>query len=510
MSGVINADQMFEMKWSKRNKEYYESKGYVFTKKDDSFVVTVEDLMPSSRILVDAKCDCCDNSFSKPYRVMSKSSRQFCDVKCMNNYVKKNGSFNNTQLDYKCGMCDVDIKVKQYIMKELEDGKRNNIFCSVKCNTDWQSINRTGENHHSYNQIKKNCNYCDEEYTVKNYRDETSKYCSEDCRRDGSRTGTYLKCLNCDEYTYKTDSDIKKNKSGQLFCSHDCSNTYKIKEHREIRSCVICDDPFEARTSSTQTLCSIECQGEWQSLNLIGINANNFNKELSIKDRMIKCDWCEEEYEIRSPYRLRLKTEQGKFLFCSASCRQTWYAQEWSQSDSWREESKIRAVNMLEQGVFNTDSNIQMITNSILNDLSVEFVNEFNAKYVSIDNYLSKYNLMIEVMGQYWHTDPRKYSEINYQMQVDRIKNDKIKKSYIKSQYDIDILYLWEEDILTNPMMIKQLIQEYINKQGQLENYHSFNYSFDNLLSINKNLIVTYMEYSIECLRPIINIESSS
>jgi hypothetical protein len=165
---------------------------------------------------------------------------------------------------------------------------------------------------------------------------------------------------------------------------------------------------------------------------------------------------------------------------------------------------------MLEQGLFKTDSNIQIITNSILNDLSVEFVNEFNAKYVSIDNYLPKYNLMIEVMGQYWHTDPRKYLEINYQRQVDRIKHDKIKNSYIKSQYDIDILYLWEEDILANPTMIKQLIQEYINKQGQLENYHSFNYSFDNFLSINENLIVPYMEYSIECLRPLINIEPSN
>lgn len=48
------------MKWSPRNKKYYEEKGYKYTKTGNVFQLTVDDLAPSSRsfkLLV--KCPSC-------------------------------------------------------------------------------------------------------------------------------------------------------------------------------------------------------------------------------------------------------------------------------------------------------------------------------------------------------------------------------------------------------------------------------------------------------------------
>ncbi|HBA03773.1 MAG TPA: hypothetical protein DCW51_07405, partial [Clostridium sp.] len=80
-------------------------------------------------------------------------------------------------------------------------------------------------------------------------------------------------------------------------------------------------------------------------------------------------------------------------------------------------------------------------------------------------------------MGTYWHTDPRKYKTINYDMQVDRIRRDKAKHSYFVNNKGIEILYLWEEDILNNTQLCGTLIREYIKNKGKLENYQSFNYT---------------------------------
>ena len=53
--------------------------------------------------------------------------------------------------------------------------------------------------------------------------------------------------------------------------------------------------------------------------------------------------------------------------------------------------------------------------------MGIKFENEYNCKYYSIDNYLLEYNLMIECMGTYWHTDNRFYDKINYKSQVEGI-----------------------------------------------------------------------------------------
>jgi hypothetical protein len=50
-------DEQIEIRWNPNNIKYYQSKGYKFTKKGDTFLVNVKDLSDSSQYRVRVKCD---------------------------------------------------------------------------------------------------------------------------------------------------------------------------------------------------------------------------------------------------------------------------------------------------------------------------------------------------------------------------------------------------------------------------------------------------------------------
>lgn len=84
---------------------------------------------------------------------------------------------------------------------------------------------------------------------------------------------------------------------------------------------------------------------------------------------------------------------------------------------------------------------------------------------------------MIEVQGNFFHCNPVMNLQNSRKTKI--ITKDKSKNTYIKKYYGIDILYLWEKDIIENPDLCKKLITEYVNNGGILDNYHSFNYILD-------------------------------
>ena len=139
----------------------------------------------------------------------------------------------------------------------------------------------------------------------------------------------------------------------------------------------------------------------------------------------------------------------------------------------------------------------QQITNKLLESLSIDFINEKIFKYYSVDNYLTKYNLIIEVMGDFWHSNPIMFDIENlYQVQSNRIIKDKNKMNYIFNHYGIHILYLWQHDLYENPNLCKELILKYVNQNGILDNYNSFNYCFneDTNIELKEKIILPYFE----------------
>lgn len=187
----------------------------------------------------------------------------------------------------------------------------------------------------------------------------------------------------------------------------------------------------------------------------------------------------------------KYKYNDEKDHFCSAQCRRNWYSDVWSQSEEWREASRKRAAQILSNNPVTTQTKPQVIINKLLDNLQIKYVNEQPFVYYSIDNYLPDYNLAIEVMGDYWHSSPLKYADKINDKQKHIISRDKAKHSFIANQYGIEILYLWESDIIKNENVCSYLIQKYIAQNGVLDNYHSFNYFIeDDQLQLRNELIV--------------------
>lgn len=74
------------VKWNNKNRKYYESLEYVFTKNGDSFEVLVEHLTPSSKAEVEVLCDFCKETVVKKKFQIYKRQHHLkygdCCVKC--------------------------------------------------------------------------------------------------------------------------------------------------------------------------------------------------------------------------------------------------------------------------------------------------------------------------------------------------------------------------------------------------------------------------------------------
>ncbi len=298
----------------------------------------------------------------------------------------------------------------------------------------------------------------------------------------GQLTGIFIKCENCGKEVYKTQSQYKK--ALHHYCSNKCQKIVLHNLTYENRKCEICGKEFEVSKKSTQRFCSTNCQKIWQTQQ-VGILNPRFNRS------EYNCDYCGKTIYVM-PCELKL----FKKHFCSDDCRIKWYAEDYSQRPEWREESRIRAVDILNSGTISTtNTKPQIIINNLLDKLQIPYRNEESFDYYSADNYLYNNNLIIEVMGDFWHGSPIKYRYDNlYDIQLKNIKRDKLKCMHIKNKYNINILYLWENDIYKNIEMCEKLIILYVQMNGKLNNYHSFNYYFDNEIKLNSKLIIPYQD----------------
>ena len=275
--------------------------------------------------------------------------------------------------------------------------------------------------------------------------------------------------------------------------------------------CEYCGNTAEytpsAYTKTTHHYCSQECYYKDKSrISPHGKDSIYYNRVETF------CTNCGSKIEV-TPFDYNKKNRFGdSHNFCSQECyweyRGKYYVGDKSNSNliDWTPEliNKMRenkAKSMSGENRLNTKP--QLIVNSFLDELNIRYTREYCVKYYSIDNYLDDYNLMIEVMGDYWHSNPIRYNHDKYELndyQLNGIHRDKLKYSYIKNHCNIEILYLWETDIMKHPDVCKALINAYINNDGTLDNYNSFNYSIseNNSLILNSNLIIPYKDQPID------------
>lgn len=97
-----------------------------------------------------------------------------------------------------------------------------------------------------------------------------------------------------------------------------------------------------------------------------------------------------------------------------------------------------------------------------LDKLEVKYVYQFEAKDIGrfFDFYLPSHNLIIEVDGGYYHSDPRVVDENKLNpMQKHNKRVDEHKNKWALA-HGIPIMRIWEKDIRENPKMVMEELKK--------------------------------------------------
>lgn len=88
---MFDEKQHIQVRWNNSNRKWYESKGYIFTKRNDFFDVYAKDLSPRSNARIKAICDYCGEEYDA-YFVVLMDGRKIVQKDCCHNCTGKKAS----------------------------------------------------------------------------------------------------------------------------------------------------------------------------------------------------------------------------------------------------------------------------------------------------------------------------------------------------------------------------------------------------------------------------------
>ena len=340
--------------------------------------------------------------------------------------------------------------------------------------------------------VYKNCELCGKQMDITAVRNSKQKYCSYECVGKAKDNKVEKVCVVCHK-PYKV-IDSRKDKS--ICCSKKCSNEYdkarQLAEHYETRivsNCEYCGKEIISTPSQIQKYCSIECKHIGEVGKYTMENNPNFKR---IKTN---CAMCDEEIYVKQH-----KFEKQQNNFCSDKCRNKHFKEIYTKTEDYSNKRRDLTLKALSDGKFKkVDNEIQRSVNKMLFELGIKFINEKVIFKFALDNFIEDRNLAIEVMGTFWHQDIRFNEQIIYNSRVNNIVKDKAKRTYLNN-IGVKVLYLWEYDIENDFELCKNMIKEFYDNNGIIDNYHSFNYKSD-------TIIIPYMEMVNEDLQNYIHLD---
>lgn len=131
---MLVENQLVEVKWCNPTRKWYESKGYKFTKQNETFYVKVDDLQPTSTCKVKVVCDYCGENVLTGF----------------GNYMK--GTKNQT-IKYACSKCGSKKQNELYHDK----GKYYKIFCDMCYENGYIPISTEDEYVNAHTNLKFKC-----------------------------------------------------------------------------------------------------------------------------------------------------------------------------------------------------------------------------------------------------------------------------------------------------------------------------------------------------------------
>ena len=421
---------------------------------------------------INKKCIECGKEY---FVYKDKATSMYCSQECKDKHDK------NALISKICPQCG-----KEFSVRKCENEKYT--YCSLRC--------RTLDSNTEYK-----CDYCGNIFYASNRKIENNKrgvYCSNECSEKSQISGKFVPCENCGKLVYRNQSELQT--YSHSFCCNQCTADYYNKRVEKI--CEYCGKHYIVQNgrSDITRFCSNECKSKWQSTDEnCGINNPTYNRISS------KCSYCGKEIYLQN-YKLNDSINH----FCCCECRNEYYKIPANRTSKQLNIDKVLGKNAIKYTKPSLTLPHQKVLD-ILDSDNIKYQIEYLIKYYKLDVFLTDYNLAIEVQGDFWHCSPLRYEDIEYQQQIHSIRRDKSKHTYTKKYYGYEILWLWERDVNKNPELCKSLIAQYIKSNGQLDNYHSFNYEIvENKLSLKEHIIKPYQEMPPSEISKYIHIKNAS
>jgi len=113
------------------------------------------------------------------------------------------------------------------------------------------------------NLVKIKCAFCGKEYFRPKERVNEAKkygwkqYCSKKCQIKSKMNGVKRKCGNpsCNKLVYRSLKELKKSKSGKVFCSSSCAAIFNNSSKRKIKICPVCNKKFFGGQKYCSNIC---------------------------------------------------------------------------------------------------------------------------------------------------------------------------------------------------------------------------------------------------------------
>ena len=284
--------------------------------------------------------------------------------------------------------------------------------------------------------MKVNCEICKTELERTPYQIKKSKtktfFCGRKCRSKWDSIKFYNDkvnaiCKQCNKSFKVIKSDLEK----RIFCSKECDSKYRhISGTQEIR-CDECGIKFKKIKSGIKdyNFCQLECLSRW--------NSKKNNKSL------VTCYICSKEHYVKNVQSKTYKT-------CSLDCHYK-YLKELGSSDEYREKMRLNALKSLQSSKKSDTKPERMVKEYLIkNNINFESQKDMYDKFV-VDFYIIEKDIILEVYGDYWHSNPDIYNEVNKpnDMQIRQSKRDKSREAYLK-KCGHTFLKIWERDIYDN------------------------------------------------------------
>jgi len=157
----------------------------------------------------------------------------------------------------------------------------------------------------------------------------------------------------------------------------------------------------------------------------------------------VECDECKGKFT-----RYKHLVEASTNHFCGVECYSVW-------------KSKYGVTEITGK------TSIEKTTEDILNKNNISYVYQKQIKDEKFGNcyydfYIEDYNLLIEVDGDYWHGNPKKYPKLNSQ-QLGCKKRDKEKNEVaLKNNYNLVRIYEDELLNLTQQQIVNKIKKQYV------------------------------------------------